>query len=148
MNITQIEEIVIPYLEQHSLKLYDIKKSFEGGVPTYSVFIDKKGGITIDELVDCNNFLSEELDKIDDSDNNYQLEVSSPGAERDIRDDDELQEAIGSYISLSKDGTEYKGELIDFKDGVITLRINLKGRFKNFNFNYKEINKLHFAIKF
>jgi len=148
MDLNKIKEIVLKYVEENDLRLYDIKAHSEGGVFTYSIFVDKVGGITIDELVLCNNYVSEQLDLIDDSTNEYQLEVSSPGAERDIRNPEELKEAIGSYISLSKNGEEFKGELVDFDGEVLTLRINLKGRFKNFPFNYNEINKLHYAIKF
>ena len=150
MRLDLIKEIMADYLSENNLYLYDIKETKENGQLTLSLFIGKKGAnISIDELASCNQFLSGELDKIDQDLPPYNLEVSSPGALRDIRNLEEAREAVGSYIYLEKNGMKYLGDLVEIKDeDILVLRVNLKGRFKNFEFKYDEINKLHYDVKF
>ena len=148
MDLTFIKEIINPYLEKNNLYLYDIKEGRLDGNLEISVFIDKQGGITIDELASCNDYLSNKLDELYPDFINYYLEVSSPGAERDIRNYDELLMAKGAYIYLEKNGQKYIGDLVDVIDDTIVLKVNLKGRFKNMEFKYSEINKIHYQVKF
>ena len=148
MELEKIKEILEPFLEHNNYYLYDLKNIHEGKNLLLQVLVDKSGGITIDDLVKVNEYLSLELDKIDSDLPNYQLEVSSPGAERDIRNLDELKMAIGSYIYLEKNGMKYVGDFVELKDDeIIVLKVNLKGRFKNFEFKYEEVNKIHYMVK-
>lgn len=147
MELEKLKEVLLPFLDKNNFYLYDIKKTSIDHTPTYQVFVDKKGGINVDELVIVNNFLSDYLDLNELVEENYQLEVSSPGAERDIRNYQELEMAIGSYIHLEKNGMKYDGYFLELKNDIIILRVNLKGRFKNFEFNYQEVSKIHYMVK-
>ena len=148
MDLTFIKDILKPYLEDNNLYLYDLKEGRMDGNLMISVFIDKHGGIDVDELASCNNYLSEKLDKVLADYNNYYLEVSSPGAERDIRNLEELQMALGSYIFVQKDGQNYIGDLVEVDGEKLVLKVNLKGRFKNFEFQFSDLNKIHYQVKF
>ena len=148
MDLTFIKELLKPYLEENNLYLYDVKEGRIDGNLMISVFIDKQGGIDVDELALCNNYLSDKLDTDYPDFINYYLEVSSPGAERDIRNLEELEMAKGSYIFIQKDGQNYIGDLIEVNGEEITLKVNLRGRFKNFQFKFSELNKIHYQVKF
>lgn len=148
MDIEKVREILVPYLKEKDLYLYDLSYKRVQGENLLQILIDSAQGITVDSLEEVNNYLSEELDKVFEDENEYMLEVSSPGAERPIRNESEIEMAIGKYIHLMKDGAIFEGTLISFSENVLTLRVNLKGRFKNFAFNYEEIKDLRYAVKF
>lgn len=148
MNTKIIEEILLPYLTENDYKLYDISFVKEAGVHILRVLVNKKGGINIDELSEINHFLSDELDKIDIPYEEYMLEVSSPGAEMELRNPGEILEHVGSYININTGDKVYEGSLISFENNIAVIRVNLKGRFKNFEVPYESIKKIRLAVKF
>lgn len=148
MDLKKVEEILLPYLEEHNLSLYDIKWTKEYGYNVLQVLIDKDNGIDTDTLALCNEFLSIELDKIDSQETEYMLEVSSPGAEKPLRNKDEVLKSIGKYIHVKLQNEEFDGELIDFDNEILTIKINVKGRIKNISVNYDDIKKIRLAVRF
>ena len=148
MNLEKVKEILIPYLEENDFKLYDVSFVYEAGMHILRILVNKKGGINIDELAMINNYISDELDKIDDSDDEYMLEVSSPGAEMPLRNKEEILEHVGSYVNVNTGDKVFEGTLISFIDDVLVIRVNLKGRFKNFSILYEEVKKIRLAVKF
>ena len=149
MNLNLVRSLLDGFLEDNNLYLYDLKERKENNNLILTVLVGKKkSDITIDELVMVNEYLSTKLDEFDQELPPYYLEVSSPGAERDIRSLEELEEAVGKYIYVEQNGMKYVGDLIDLKEDMLTLRVNLKGRYKNFVFKYSEINKIHYQVKF
>jgi ribosome maturation factor RimP len=75
------------------------------------------------------------------------LEVSSPGAEKKLRNDKEIQDAVGAYIHVEVEGMVYEGELVEALEDSVTLRINIKGRFKKINIKKEEIKLIRLAVK-
>ena len=149
MNTKQIEEILVPYLNENGFKLYEINFYKEAGMQILQVLVSKiKDRINVDELAEINNFLSSELDNIDIPYDEYMLEVSSPGAEMVLRNPTEVAEAVGSYIHINSNDQIYEGTMVSFIDDVVTIRVNLKGRFKNFNIPYQSIKLIRLAVKF
>lgn len=147
MDLEKVKEILIPYLEKKELTLYDIKWTSEYGYKVLQVFIDSKDGINTDMLAVVNEYLSEELDKIDDSNQEYMLEVSSPGAEKALRNKDEILESIGKYIFVRTNDVAYEGYLESFDNDILVVKINVKGRIKNVNVNYIDIKEIRLAVK-
>ncbi len=147
MDLEKVKEILIPYLEKKELTLYDIKWTSEYGYKVLQVFIDSKDGINTDMLAVVNEYLSEELDKIDDSNQEYMLEVSSPGAEKALRNKDEILESIGKYIFVRTNDVSYEGYLESFDNDILVVKINVKGRIKNVNVNYIDIKEIRLAVK-
>ena len=148
MNIKNIEDILLPYLEQNGFKLYEVDFVKEAGMNILRVLVNKKGGINIDELAEINNYLSDELDKLDIPYDEYMLEVSSPGAEMPLRNRDEVLENVGQYININTGDKVYEGTMLSFENDVVVIRVNLKGRFKNFEIPYDNIKKIRLAVKF
>ena len=148
MNTKNIEDILLPYLEENGFKLYDISFVNEAGMHILRVLVNKKEGINIDELAEINHFLSDKLDAIEVPYEEYMLEVSSPGAEMELRSPEEVLENVGKYIYINTGDKVYEGTMISFEDNVVVIRVNLKGRFKNFEIPYDSIKKIRLAVKF
>ncbi len=149
MDLTIVKEILEPFLKENNLLFYDVALEKEDGNLFLRVYLDKKGGITIDELALANDYLSERIDKYDSDLPEYFLEVSSPGAEKALRSLDEVKENIDSYIHVELPNMIYEGVLLEaLDDGSITMKINAKGRFKKVTFNYEEVKFIRLAVKF
>ncbi len=149
MDLNVIKEILDPFLKENNLLFYDSVLEKEDGNLFLRVYLDKKGGITIDELALANDYLSERIDKYDSDLPEYFLEVSSPGAEKVLRNLDEVKENIDAYIHVELPNMIYEGVLLEvLDDGTITMKINAKGRFKKVTFNYEEVNLIRLAVKF
>ena len=148
MNTKMIEEILVPYLTENGFKLYEVSFVKEAGMNILRVLVNKSGGINIDELAEINNYLSDELDKVEIPYDEYMLEVSSPGAEMELRNREEVLESVGKYIHINTGDKVYEGTLVSFENDIVVIRVNLKGRFKNFEINYEAIKKIRLAVKF
>ena len=119
-------EIAKPVLEELGLFLWDVKFEKEGSLWFLRYFIDKDGGVSID---DCENFsrrIDPMLDETDPISQSYYLEVSSPGTERELSKDWHFDTCIGETVMIKlirpKDGQrEFIGELKEYRDGRITI---------------------------
>ena len=147
MNTKNIEDILIPYLEKNSFKLYEVSFVKEAGMNILRVLVNKKGGINIDELAEINNYLSDELDRLDIPYDEYMLEVSSPGAEMPLRNRDEVLENVGQYININTGDKVYEGIMISFENDIVVIRVNLKGisKFLNLPFKFTLITTISFS---
>ena len=143
------KEILKPFVEERNLILYDSVLVKEDGNIILRVTIDNPDGpIDIDTLALANEYLSERIDKYDDNMPEYMLEVSSPGAERELRTNEDILKSIEKYIHVETPNMIYEGVLKEVSEEEIIVRINLKGRFKNQSINRKEINLIRLAVKF
>lgn len=143
-----VENILNDYLDEHNLKLYDVEYVKEDGNYILRVLIDNLDcPIDLDTLEIVNNYLSENLND-DDFKDEYFLEVSSPGAERELKGIEEIKKAISKYVLVKTDKDELQGYLEDVTDDEITLKINIKGRIKNLKIALKDIRFIRLAIKF
>lgn len=147
LEINQVEEILCPYLEEKGLDLYSLGFIKEAGALILRVFIDKEDGVTLDDLAECNEYLSSKLDAIDQDMPEYFLEVSSPGAEKELRDISEIKKEIGKYIHIEVPNMIYEGHLLDVVEDTLTIRFNAKGRFKTIQIPYSEIKFIRLAVK-
>ena len=148
LDLKIVEEILKPYLEQNNLKFYDCALEKEDGNLFLRVYLDKEGGISIDDLSNANDYLSSKLDQYDSDLPNYFLDVSSPGAEKVLKTKDDILESIGKYIHVEVENMIYEGTLISFDDDKLVMKINAKGRFKNVSIDYLSIKLVRLAIKF
>lgn len=149
MDLEKVKQLVLPYLEAHNLILYDVKMVKEYGFNVLQVSVDKEGGIDSDSLALVNEYLSEKLDAIDSDMPEYMLEVCSPGAEKPLRNMEEVKQSIGQYVNIkTKEDGVFEGYLEDLSDDVLVVKINVKGRIKNINIKYEDIKKIRLAVKF
>jgi len=126
------EAVAMPVVRAHSLTLVDVDVRRGGRRAVVRFFIDKPGGVTI---ADCQRF-SEEIGDLFDVANvlpqSYDLEVCSPGLERELRKDRELHWAIGKRVRVwtrePVDGhLELVGQLAEVGETFLTL-VEVAGR--------------------
>lgn len=147
MDLQITKTILEPFLKEHDLIFYDVELVKEFGYLILRVTLDKKGGIDVDTLGLANEYLSERIDEYDKDMPEYLLEVSSPGAEKVLRNDSEIKDAVGMYTHVEVEGMVYEGELVEALEDSVTLRINIKGRFKKMNIKKEEIKLIRLAVK-
>ena len=150
-----VTDLVTPILDEHHFYLYDIEFVKEGKSWYLRVYIDKDGGITIDDCAVVSDQLSEALDNVepDPIPQAYFLEVSSPGAERPLKNEDDYQRAVNHYIHVSLyqqiDGKKvYEGTLTDLSDKEMTLDYMDKTRHRQVVIDRSKVAKARLAIKF
>lgn len=127
----KVREAVEPVINGINYEVYDVIYEKVDGENCLQIFIDKKDGyIDINDCEKVNNAISDLLDEKDFIKNEYNLEVSSPGLERRIRDDNQLKKAIGEKIKVNlykkQEGIEQKeiiGVLESFDENNITLKV-------------------------
>ncbi|MBO4904508.1 MAG: ribosome maturation factor RimP [Lachnospiraceae bacterium] len=128
---TRVEQLLLPILDGFAFDLWDVGYVKEGKEMFLRVFIDKEGGITIDDCVSVSRKLSDLLDEDDFIGEPYTLEVSSPGLGRRLVKDREFSRSIGRDVDVkfykSVDGTkETTGRLVAFDKDSITIAANGK----------------------
>ena len=94
------EEILTPFLKENGLDLFDVEFVKEGGDKYLRAYIDKEGGVTIDDCETVSRFLSDELDKEDFIPEAYILEVSSPGLGRQLKKDRHFEKSLGKKVDV------------------------------------------------
>ncbi len=80
--------------------MYDVLYLKEGQNRILRIVIDSDEGISLDDCEKVDNEIKEIIDEIDLIDEQYYLEVSSPGIERLLRKDWQLKDAIGELVDL------------------------------------------------
>ncbi|MDC3416364.1 ribosome maturation factor RimP [Aquibacillus salsiterrae] len=147
------EELVRPILTELNLELVDIEFEKEGKNWFLRVFIDKEGGVDIEECGQVSEQLSEKLDDTDPVTFPYFLEVSSPGAERPLKKPTDFEKNLGNnvYVKLYEplDGAkEYEGVLKSFENNIVTLEVKVKSRKREVTIPYDKIAKARLAVSF
>ena len=127
-TVQRVEEIITPYAKELGLEIWDVRFAKEGSDWYLRVFIDKDGGVSIDDCVDLTHAVTKPLDEADPISQSYMLEVSSPGVERELTKDSHFEKYIGSPVMLRSirpiDGVrDFNGKMVDYKDKKITLRL-------------------------
>ncbi len=94
------EQLISPVLEKYQYELVDVEFVKEAGNWHLRAYIDKPGGITIDDLTVVNHELSDLLDENDFIEESYILEVSSPGLLRPFRKPKDFQRNLGKDVEM------------------------------------------------
>lgn len=110
-KISEISKIVLPIVENHGCELVDVEFIKEGSAWFLRIYIDKPGGVFIDDCQVVSEDVSDKLDELDPIEQSYYLEVSSPGLERPLKKDSDYQKCIGEKIEL-KLYTELNGKKV------------------------------------
>ena len=112
-------------------ELVDLEYVKDMGSFFLKVYIDKIGGISLDDCQHMSEELSTKLDEKDPIPGEYYLEVSSPGLDRPLKTDKDLTRNLNKDVELKlykpfENKKSYEGELISFSDMEITLKQNEK----------------------
>lgn len=139
-TVKTVWDIATPFAEELGLKIWDVRFLKEGSSWYLRIFIDKDGGVSIDDCVDLTHAINKPLDEADPIEQAYFLEVSSPGVERDLVRDEHFAAYIGEKIKVKmirpvEGKREFNGILTDYSDGNITISLADEG---GFTFTKKE----------
>ena len=122
------EELIAPIIEQNQFELVDVEYVKEGGTWYLRAYIDKPGGITVDDCEVVSRALSDLLDKHDFIEDAYVLEVSSPGLGRPLKKDKDFARSIGEEVDVRtfraiSHQKEFTGILRDYDKEKIVLEM-------------------------
>ncbi|MGE7822930.1 ribosome maturation factor RimP [Paenibacillus sp. NPDC093718] len=124
---TTVEEMVQPYLDEHGFELVDVEYVKEGSNWFLRVFVDKDGGIDIDDCGLISEYLSQKLDENDPIPTAYFLEVSSPGAERPLKKKEDVTKSVGKNVFVTvyepiNGLKEFEGKLESFDNEELVIQ--------------------------
>ena len=96
----KVEELAQPLLTSSGVELVDLEYKKEGRQMVLRLFLDKPGGITLDDCAEVSRELSTILDVEDIIPGEYTLEVSSPGLNRPLKKRADFERAIGRMVKV------------------------------------------------
>lgn len=125
----ETEVLLKPVLDSGGYDLWDIEYTKEGADYYLRIYVDKEGGIDIDDCVSISHQLEKKLDDMDFIQEAYTLEVSSPGLTRPLRRDREFEKSIGRLVHVKLfqpiDGCkEFDGNLKAYDEKQIVIVMN------------------------
>lgn len=126
MYEARTEELLLPIAAKNNVEIYDIEYVKEGSDFYLRAYIDKEGGVTINDCETVSRALSDELDRTDFIEDAYILEVSSPGLGRTLKKDKHLQKSIMEEVEIKTyklvfGSREFKGILKAFDEKTVTI---------------------------
>lgn len=148
-----VTEAIAPSI-QAPFELVDVEYGKMGGDYVLSIFVDKEGGITLQDTADLSELISPILDGIkpDPFPEQYMLEVTSPGLERPLKTADAVKKAVGQYIHVKLyqaiDKVKvFEGTLLSFENDELVLEYLDKTRKKEVTIPYQTVAKARLAVK-
>lgn len=144
------EELLIPILEKYEFELVDVEYVKEAGTWYLRAYIDKPGGIAINDCEVVSRELSDLLDQKDFIDDSYILEVSSPELGRPLKKERDFARSIGAEVEIRtyrmvEGRKEFTGVLEEYDSESVT--VSYEDGTKQ-NFDRKEIALIRLAFDF
>ncbi|MDY2818624.1 MAG: ribosome maturation factor RimP [Hominisplanchenecus sp.] len=126
---SRTEALLKPLVDAHGFELVDVEYVKEAGNWYLRAYIDKPGGIAVDDCEVISRALSDKLDEEDFIDESYILEVSSPGLGRPLKKDKDFARSIGKEIEVRTFRAidrqkEFTGILKEFDKDSFTIVID------------------------
>ncbi len=122
------EELLLPILKEYGFELVDVEYIKEAGTWYLRNYIDKEGGITIDDCELVSRALGEKLDQEDFIEDSYIMEVSSPGLGRPLKKERDFQRSLGEEVEIRlfrpiDQEKEYIGALAAYDKDTVTIEL-------------------------
>ncbi|HFR3551634.1 TPA: ribosome maturation factor RimP [Streptococcus suis] len=148
-----VTEAIAPSI-QPPYELVDVEYGKMGGEYVLSIFVDKEGGISLQDTADLSEVISPLLDGInpDPFPDQYMLEVTSPGLERPLKTAAAVEQAVGKHINVKLyqaiDKVKvFEGTLLSFDGTDLVLEYMDKTRKKEVTIPYQTVAKARLAVK-
>ena len=124
----QVYDLALPVAQAQGVEIWDVEYVKEAGQWFLRVYIDKDGGIGINDCESFSRTLDPILDEADPIEGSYVFEVSSAGAERELKRPSDFEKFIGSHVEVklykAVDGRKvYTGTLDGYADGAVTITV-------------------------
>lgn len=137
--IATLEKLLAPAIEENGVELYEMEFVKEGGNRILRLFIDKEGGVDLNDCERVSRAVSAVLDEHDPIDAAYRLQVGSPGIDRRLSRPEHFQKHIGQKVlvklfaphspenpddaeSVTTGRKKFTGIMQDYDNGKITLK--------------------------
>ncbi|MBO8441635.1 MAG: ribosome maturation factor RimP [Firmicutes bacterium] len=151
----KVAKLIAPIISDFKdINLFDIDFNKEGSDWYLHVYVDKNGGISVDDCALISDQISTKLDGYPDLiETAYYLDVSSPGAERVLKTENSLNQSINKYVHVSlyqkiNGKKEFEGYLTQVNKNDLVIEYLDKGRQKKLSFNRPDIAQIRLAIDF
>ena len=124
---TRTEELITPILDRMNFELVDVEYVKEGGTWYLRAYIDKEGGITVNDCEAVAREMNEILDREDFVEDSYVFEVSSPGLGRPLKKEKDYIRSMGkeveirTYRAINREN-EFYGILSAYDENTVTIK--------------------------
>ena len=123
-----VAQLALPYVEAAGCTLWDVEYVKEAGEWFLRVYIDKEGGVSIDDCEAVSRPLSDKLDETDPIEGSYTFEVSSAGADRVLKKTEHFAQFQGAEVEVRlyrpREGRkDFVGRLQYWQNGDVTLEV-------------------------
>ena len=152
--LDEIKEMILPLIEQQNCYLDDMEYVKDKNDMYLRIYIDKNNGhLDMDTCVAVSELISEKLDEMDPIQDEYYLEVSSPGIEKPLKTFEQVQNSIGDYVYAKlidpKAGMhEVEGYLKSIEGQKLEFEYMVKNIKKHIVVDYDNIQFIRLAVKF
>lgn len=131
-------------IEDAGFSLYDEDLVRENGRLIYRILLAKKGGVSLDDCTKVHHLISPILDVYEPTKEEYFLEVSSCGLERNLKNLEQCRLSIGELVRLKDaDKAVYEGELLGVNEGEIIVKTDEGEK----SFDFKSLKKIRTFIR-
>jgi ribosome maturation factor RimP len=147
-TIAEIEQIIEPILKDDGFELVHLELNREAVGLVLRIYIDTEtGGIGLDEVAKVSQSISPLLDEAGLIDQNYVLEVSSPGLERPLSKPEHFKRFLGSMVSVKtlrriENRKQFKGKLVEAQD--MDFVVEIEGR--TYVIPYENVSKARLQV--
>lgn len=143
------EALLSPIVESNGFELVDVEYVKEAGNWYLRGYIDKPGGITVNDCETVSRAFSDKLDEDDFIEDSYIMEISSPGLDRPLKKEKDFARSIGKLVEIRTYRTiekqkEFCGELTAYDNNSVTIDEEGTPR----TFDKKDIALVRLAIDF
>ena len=143
------EELLLPIVEEQGFELVDVEYVREAGNWYLRGYIDKPGGITVNDCEAVSRVFSDRLDEKDFIEDSYIMEISSPGLDRPLKKEKDFARSMGKMVEIRTyrpidKQKEFCGVLTAYDSNSVTIEEEGAPR----TFEKKEIALIRLAIEF
>ncbi len=126
--VRQAWQVLGPEIDEQGYELVEVECGLQGSTLFLRLFLDKDGGINIDDCASMSRYVSELLDKDDFIGVKYNLEVSSPGIDRPVRKVVDFIRFKGERVKLQtvspiEGRKKFTGQLTGCEDGLVSVDV-------------------------
>ena len=143
------EAILTPIVESRGFELVDVEYVREAGCWYLRGYIDKPGGITVNDCEDVSRAFSDIMDEKDFIEDSYIMEISSPGLDRPLKKEKDFKRSLGKLVEIRtyrpiEKQKEFCGILNAYDSNSVTIDEDGTER----TFDKKDIALIRLAIEF
>lgn len=122
----KVEALAKPIVEEEGCELWAVEYVREAGTWYLRIFIDKEGGVGIDDCEKISRRLDPVLDEADPISDSYVFEVGSAGAERELKRPSDFEKFLGSEVEVKlyqpyQNKKSFIGKLEAYENGDVTV---------------------------